>query len=196
MAGYVGAAFGFGGVVLGVYRGADAVPCFVEGVAVSPFAVVADFDGFAERWECGGGVVVALPGGVGLVVAACCFGVEGVGAVLLALGAVGFDGGGVAVGVVDVDGDGVACLFERGPCVVDDVGFGLAVAAVGDSPGAECAKPAETNTFQDGVGSVAFAGAVDEGSVGVGVGDGEVSHGGCPFAAGGLVGGVVEHGAA
>ena len=72
-AGYVGAAFGFVGVVLGVHGGADAVPCFAECVAVSAFAVVADFDGLAERWECGGGVVVALPCGVGLVVAACCF---------------------------------------------------------------------------------------------------------------------------
>jgi hypothetical protein len=56
----------------------------------------------------------------------------------------------------------------------------LAVAAAGDAPHAESAKPPEPGGFQQGVGAVSASDAMYEGSFGGGVGDLD-SHGCSPF---------------
>ncbi|WP_232525657.1 hypothetical protein, partial [Mycobacterium intracellulare] len=73
--------------------------------------------------------------------------------------------------VVDVDSYRVAGGAQRFGGTLDFVSVGLTIAAAGDTPYTECAKPTESGGFEDGVGAVSAGGAVYEGSFSGGVGD-------------------------
>jgi hypothetical protein len=138
---------------------------------VAPFAVVSNLDGLPGRREGVHGALLCVPGGVGCCGFAVGFGGQGFGSLGLAFSSVGLSVSCGAVCVVDVDGYGMAGGAERCGGPVNLVLVGLSVAAAGDSPDAEGAKPAEARGFENGVGSVAAGGPVYEGSFGGGVGD-------------------------
>ncbi|WP_241982150.1 hypothetical protein [Cryobacterium sp. TMT3-29-2] len=98
---------------------------------------------------------------------------QGVDPVGLASDLSDFNLGGRASRAVDVGFDLESGRFQGLLGAGDGVELGEAVAGLGDEPGADAAPPTPTNGLEDVGGSVAFTGAVDHGSGGVAVGDGE-----------------------
>jgi hypothetical protein len=134
---------------------------------------VANLDRLAHVGQRVDGAALPLPCGILGAALALGLRLERVDPARLPFGLLGLDFGGGAAGAVDFLGDLEPCSAERFAGAGDDVQLRQVVAAVRHVPSGDAAPSAPAVGFQYLGGAVAPAGAVDQRSLCVGVGDGE-----------------------